>query len=140
MRRCIAQWEADGPVHAFGIRVGAPAELTGTVEVQFDQPYLTPGQVNISYGLYPAWRGRGLATRAVELACQHAAAYGAVGAVIKADPGNPASAAVARRVGFVPVRRGADEDGSVMNWFGRELSIRRKPNRQHSPTTLKSQT
>lgn len=84
LRRCVEQWTTGGPVHAFGIRVRAdhtpqaPHVLAGTVEVQFDRPYLGPGQVNISYGLYPTWRGRGLATRAVALACVHAASAGAL--------------------------------------------------------------
>ena len=58
IRRRMEQWETGGPAHAFGVRTGS-GELVGTTEVQFDQPYLQPGVVNISYGLYPGWRRRG---------------------------------------------------------------------------------
>ncbi|GAA3190879.1 GNAT family N-acetyltransferase [Nonomuraea roseoviolacea] len=108
LRRCEEQWRAGGPVHAFGVRVGTPPVLAGTVEVQFDQPYLPAGQVNLAYGLYPRWRGRGIATRAVELACLHAASAGATLAVIRVEPENAASAAVAVRAGFAHAGRGED--------------------------------
>jgi RimJ/RimL family protein N-acetyltransferase len=121
LRRCTREWEADGPIRAFGIRIGALAMLAGTVEVQFDQPYLAADQVNISYGIYPAWRGRGLAARAVQLACQHAIARGASRAVIRTDARNPASAAVARRAGFVHLGRQTEEDAVETDWFERRL-------------------
>lgn len=39
----------------------------GMVGIQSGMAYLAVGQVNITYGRYPPWRGRGLATRAVRL-------------------------------------------------------------------------
>ncbi|MEU2507373.1 GNAT family protein [Streptomyces sp. NPDC007863] len=93
--------ESAGPLRAFGIRAGAGGVLAGTVDLRFAGEGLAPGQVNVAYGLYPSWRGRGLATRAVVLASRYAAAEGAREAVIQVDPENPASAAVARRAGFV---------------------------------------
>jgi RimJ/RimL family protein N-acetyltransferase len=86
--------------------------------VQFDQPYLAPGQVNLAYGLYPAWRGRGIATRAVRLACLHAAAAGAAQAVIRVDPENVASAAVAGRAGF---KRTQGKDDRF-DWYVQDLT------------------
>ncbi|MEV6200155.1 GNAT family N-acetyltransferase [Streptomyces sp. NPDC051771] len=102
VRHCEEQWDAAGPLRAFGIRAGADGVLAGTVDLRFAGEGLAPGQVNVAYGLYPSWRGRGLATRAVVLAARYAAAEGAREAVIQVDPENPASAAVARRAGFVP--------------------------------------
>ncbi|MBT2520000.1 GNAT family N-acetyltransferase [Arthrobacter sp. ISL-28] len=78
IRRCMDQWEAGGPVHAFGVRAGL-GELVGTIEVQFDQPYLQPGTVNISYGLQPAWRGRGIATRRPPRRCPRRGGRGSPG-------------------------------------------------------------
>ncbi|GLX96811.1 GNAT family N-acetyltransferase [Herbidospora sp. NBRC 101105] len=93
LHHCVTQWERRGPLRAFGIRVDdTPA---GTLDLRF-----AGDEVDIAYGLYPSWRGRGLATRAVLLACRYAASEGARLAVIKVDPANPVSAAVARRAGF----------------------------------------
>ncbi|WP_433518698.1 GNAT family N-acetyltransferase [Nonomuraea sp. CA-143628] len=118
IRRCLERWAAGGPVHTFGIRT--EGALAGTIDVRFDQPYLAPGQVNLAYGLYPAWRGRGIATRAVRLACLHAAAAGATQAVIRVDPENTASAAVAGRAGFTYLRQGQDDH----DWYVRRLPAR----------------
>ncbi|MEV0349902.1 GNAT family N-acetyltransferase [Nonomuraea sp. NPDC050680] len=127
VRRTLEHWATGGPVHTFGVRT--EGILAGTIDVQFDQPYLVPGQVNLAYGLYPAWRGRGLATRAVRLACLHAAAVGANQAIIRVDPDNTPSAAVARRSGFTYVKRSRDEDGDRLDWYVRHLtaSIRQRP-------------
>lgn len=57
--------------------------------------------MNLTYLLYPQWRGQGYATRAVVLAMalaeerSHVARF-----VIRADPNNPGSLSVARRAGF----------------------------------------
>ena len=119
IRRRMAQWESGGPVHAFGIRTGQ--DLAGTIEVQFDQPYLKAGEVNLSYGLYPQWRGRGLATRAVNLAGIHAAGQGAVRAVIRTETGNVLSAAVARRAGYVRLLRGGEGAEEQYSWYVKDL-------------------
>ncbi|MFD0331862.1 GNAT family N-acetyltransferase [Streptacidiphilus monticola] len=75
-----------------------------------------------AYGLYPPWRGRGLATRAVLLASRYAAGEGAAEAVIRVEPGNPASAAVARRAGSALGRpRHGGEDGAPFDWYLRDL-------------------
>lgn len=80
-----------GPLRSFGIRTVAET-IVGTIDLRFDGEGLASGQVNVAYGLYPSWRGRGLATRAVDLVCQYAAEHGATEAVIKVEPENSASA------------------------------------------------
>lgn len=90
--------------------------------MQFERHYLAAGQVNISYGLYPSWRGRGLATRAVTLACAHAASQGALEAVIRVDPANLASVAVALRAGFTYYRRSTEPGGEHLHWYQKDLS------------------
>ena len=120
IRRCLEQWAAGGPVHTFGVRT--QGVLAGTIDVQFDQPYLGARQVNLAYGLYPPWRGRGIATRAVALACLYAAATGATQAVIRVDPENTASAAVAGRSGFTYVKRSRDKDHNRLDWYMRHLT------------------
>ncbi|MGW1191896.1 GNAT family N-acetyltransferase [Streptomyces sp. NPDC002559] len=116
-RRCAEQWSTRGPLRAFGIRSADRSTLMGYIDLRFDVAVLAPGQANISYTLYPHWRGQGLVTRAVRLVCRYAAAEGVAQAVIRVDPENPASAAVARRSGFVHDRRIVEEDGELNDWY-----------------------
>lgn len=116
--RGLASWEAGGPTFTFGIRAGDEGLLVGTIDVRLDHEELVPGQAQLAYGLYPSARGRGFATRAVTLACAFALALpGIAEAVIRVDPRNPASAAVAVRAGFryVGHRNEAGEGGH--DWY-----------------------
>lgn len=118
VRRCLASWEAGGPTFTFGIRTGADDLLIGTIDVQLAHAALVPGQANLAYGLYPHARGHGFATRAVALACRFVAALPDITeVVIRVDPRNPASAAVAERAGFhfLGPRIEAEEGG--MDWY-----------------------
>ena len=121
VRHCREQWDTAGPLRAFGIRMDVHGALAGTVDLRFAGEGLGPGQVNVAYGLYPSWRGRGLATRAVRLACQYAASEGGVQAVIQVEPENPASAAVARRAGFAVGKPTQSKDGTRFDWYIRDL-------------------
>jgi RimJ/RimL family protein N-acetyltransferase len=113
IRRTIAWWAAGGPKLAFGIR--ADGVLVGTIDVDLALPSLLPREANLAYGLYPAWRGRGLATRAVLLTCRYLRDRGDVDlAVIMTDPRNRASAAVAERAGFTPAAPRRGEDGRLL--------------------------
>lgn len=122
-QHCWEQWDTAGPLRAFGIRVGADEALAGTIDLRFAGEGLTPGQVNVAYGLYPSWRGRGLATRAVILASQYAASEGGEEAVIQVEPENPASAAVARRAGFTPGKQPHSKDATRFDWYIRDLRV-----------------
>ncbi|MFB7290229.1 GNAT family N-acetyltransferase [Actinacidiphila glaucinigra] len=122
IRYCREQWESAGPLRAFGIRAGADETLAGTIDLRFAAEGLDPGQVNVAYGLYPSWRGRGLATRAVLLASRYAAREGGKEAVIRVEPANAASAAVARRAGFRPGKHTHGEDGTRLDCYVRDLS------------------
>ncbi|MCX4730356.1 GNAT family N-acetyltransferase [Streptomyces sp. NBC_01363] len=120
-RHCWEQWGTGGPLRAFGIRVSPDETLAGTVDLRFAKEGLAPGQVNVAYGLYPSWRGRGLATRAVLLASHYAATEGGEEAVIQVDPENRASAAVARRAGFSPGEQPPGNGGARFDWYIRDL-------------------
>ncbi|WP_370416219.1 GNAT family N-acetyltransferase [Streptomyces fradiae] len=107
-------WRAHGPVRILGIRAG---RLVGTVELRPAAAGFARGDVDLCVSLRPEARGRGLATRAVLLACDHARAAGeAPGAAAGAGPG-----AVARRAGFA--RRGqiSRADGALLDWHVKEL-------------------
>ncbi|MFE7560519.1 GNAT family N-acetyltransferase [Kitasatospora sp. NPDC057500] len=129
VRRCTAQWVYRGPARVFGIRTGPEPVLAGTIDLRFAMPCLAPGQVNIAYGLYPAWRGRGLVTRAVHLVCGYAAREGASEGVIRVDPENHASAAVARRAGFRYSGQVAEPTGPPLDRYVRGLAADGAPAR-----------
>ena len=135
VRRGLASWERGGPTFTFGICGGTEGVLAGTIDVRLEHEELAAGQAQLAYGLYPIARGRGFATRAVTLACVFAAARpGIAEAVIRVDPQNPASAAVAVRAGFryVGHRNEADEGG--MDWYVRALTPSDGPIRHpHQP-------
>ncbi|MEV0447984.1 GNAT family N-acetyltransferase [Streptomyces sp. NPDC050600] len=113
-----AEPEARDPYRSFGIRAG---RCVGSVGLRFAAAGLAHGDVDVTYRLHPEARGRGFATRAVLLACAHARCEGARRAVIQTPADDPAAAAVARRAGFL--RRGqiSHRDGTVVDWYVREL-------------------
>jgi RimJ/RimL family protein N-acetyltransferase len=114
IRRTIELWAAGGPKLAFGIR--AEGVLAGTIDVDLALPSLRQGEANLAYGLYPAWRGRGLATRAVLLACRYLRDRGDIDcAVIMTDPRNRTSAAVAERASFTPATPRRGNGGVLMD-------------------------
>lgn len=124
IRACMAAWRAGGPTFNFGIRAGVPERLIGTVDAHLELPGLEPGQANIAYGLCPEARGRGLASRAVILLCTFLANEGgAREAIIRTDPANTASAAVALRTGFRLLRH---EDQGNLDWYVRDLAQLRR--------------
>jgi len=76
-------------------------ELIGWVDYDLEQTWLQLGQVNVGYYLFPAARGKGYASRAVELLLTHLrrdTAHAVATLVI--DPENARSLALARRLGF----------------------------------------
>ncbi|TLM82695.1 GNAT family N-acetyltransferase [Pseudarthrobacter sp. NamE2] len=101
IERVEKMWQDGGPVFTFAVRLLAEDILIGTIDVQLCQDAYRPDQANIAYGLYPAWRGHGFATRAVRLALKFLRPEASVhSALIRADPANVSSAAVALRAGF----------------------------------------
>jgi len=95
--------------------------LAGTVEVQFERPYLAYDEVNLSYGNLPVVAPAGHRHPCGAAGVPVAAGMGAVRAVIRTDVLNLASAAVAVRSGFVHVKRTLD-GGDVLDWFARDLT------------------
>jgi RimJ/RimL family protein N-acetyltransferase len=109
IRSTLDQWAAGGPELAFGVRV--ESALAGAIDVN-----LAPPEAELSHGLHPGWRGRGFATRAVRLACDHLREHrGARLAVTRTDPRNRPSAAVAVRAGFSAAAPRRDDDGELMD-------------------------
>lgn len=128
VRRCMASWAAGGPTFSFGIRADTEGLLIGTIDVRLEHEELVPGQAQLAYGLYAPARGRGFATRAVMLACGFAATLPGISeVVIRVDPRNPTSAAVAVRAGFRFVGHRIEAAEGGLDWYVRELTAGNGP-------------
>ena len=98
------------PNPAACVRVGE--ELVGWVDYDrdYDHDWLEPGEVNVGYYLVPAARGKGYASRAVELLLAHLGRETEHEvATLVIDPENVNSLLLARRLGFE--ERGEIEKG-----------------------------
>ncbi len=122
---CTADWRGDwyraGAGLSWGIRDAATSCLAGTAEIQLRFSELEAGAANLSYGVFPAWRGRGYAGRAVELMCEFLTARTTASlAVLRIDRDNAASLRVAEGCGFRPSQQLAPR-GASMRWFSRTV-------------------
>ena len=85
------------------------AQIVGWIDYDEPRPWLSEGEVNIGYNVFPAFRGNGYATRALELLVRHLTDDPSVSAAtLLIDPANEASLGVALRARFV---RHDDVDG-----------------------------
>lgn len=110
-------WASGGTLVDLGIEDNATGALCGSVGMQRGLDYLAPGQVNLTYSLYPNWRGRGHATRAVRLVMEVARRSAAVDQfVIRAAASNDESIRVAQRLGCRFSHTSDDEHGRL-EWF-----------------------
>ena len=95
-------WSSNGPRFAFAIQPPA-GELVGMIEINVDYSHfagLEFGDANVSYGLYPQYRGRGLATAALLKARDFMISKGVQRAVIRIEPENINSIRLAERCGY----------------------------------------
>jgi RimJ/RimL family protein N-acetyltransferase len=91
-----ASWRPDGPVRHWAIRDHEADRIVGGVELREQGD----GHVDLSYVVFPAWRRRGIATRAGRLALAYAdAVMKCRVAEIRVLLGNAGSVAVARKLG-----------------------------------------
>ncbi len=105
VRRYIAQsleeWQKNGPRRAFGIFDCTTGSLAGSVEANLSLAPLDSGQVNVSYGVFARWRGKGIALRALRLICEYLkTSTDACQIVLRIAPANGASIRVAEKAGF----------------------------------------
>jgi RimJ/RimL family protein N-acetyltransferase len=102
IERELAARAAGDPLWDYAIQLRATGELVGNIEAKADLTLvgIGPGDVNLAYVIFPAWRRRGLAARAVVLVCEALAHTEFERAVIRTDPHNVASIGVALRAGF----------------------------------------
>ena len=97
------QWHSAGPRRAFGVFACGDSQLIGFVEANLEL-LGNPAEVNVSYGIFPAWRGRGLAGRAIDLIAEYLrGATEARDIVLQIAPANVRSIRVAEKAGFTRV-------------------------------------
>jgi RimJ/RimL family protein N-acetyltransferase len=102
--RSQLSWRTGGPMRNFGVWDEATGALAGNCEANAVAESIGPTEVNVSYAIWPRFRGRGYAARAVELLCGYLADdTGVDTAIIRVEPANTRSLAVARRAGFVEI-------------------------------------
>jgi RimJ/RimL family protein N-acetyltransferase len=93
-------WRSGGPRRAFGVFDCASNRLSGFIEVNLAR-VVEPGQVNVSYGVFPQWRRQGLALRAINLMDEYLrTATDARQVVLRIVPENIASLKLAEKAGF----------------------------------------
>jgi RimJ/RimL family protein N-acetyltransferase len=115
-------WLAGGPTFSFAIRSALDDRLAGTIDVQLKPDHAFQGFANLAYGLYAPYRGRGWASRAVELAVRFLLRRDdTTDVLIRVEPANSASIAVANRTGFsVYAEPPSTPDAHI--WYRRSLS------------------
>jgi len=100
IERSQENWRVGGPQLPFGVFDCASNQLIGFIEVNLAR-VVAPGQVNVSYGVFQQWRGRGIAERAIELMSKFLrTSTEARQMVLRIAPANAASLRVAEKAGF----------------------------------------
>jgi RimJ/RimL family protein N-acetyltransferase len=100
LRNNEENWRVGGPRRAFGVFDCVTNRLIGFIEVNLAR-LVEPGQVNVSYGVFPQWRRQGLALRAIDLMDQYLrTATEALQIVLRIAPENHASLKLAEKAGF----------------------------------------
>ena len=100
IQRSQEAWRTGGPRRPFGVFDCASQQLIGSVEVNLAL-LVGPGAVNVSYGVFREWRGRGIAVRAINLMDEYLrAATDARQIVLRIAPENAASLRVAEKTSF----------------------------------------
>jgi RimJ/RimL family protein N-acetyltransferase len=93
-------WRSGGPRRAFGVFDCVSNRLIGFIEVNLAR-LVNPGEVNVSYGIFPQWRRKGLALRAIDLMDQYLRTVTeAHQIVLRIAPANTASLKLAEKAGF----------------------------------------
>lgn len=120
----LKHWENGGPVFNFAVVDLATGQLAGMVEANTDWQRLDglhEGDANISYALYPKFRGQGLISRAVALLEDFLRQKGVKRAVIRVEPENAASIAIPVRLRYTEGESITTQDGTRMRVFRKEL-------------------
>ena len=100
IRKNQESWRSGGQRRAFGVFNCESNRLLGFIEVNLAR-LVEPGQVNVSYGVFPQWRRQGVALRAINLMDEYLrTATESRQMVLRIAPGNIASLKLAEKAGF----------------------------------------
>jgi len=100
IQRSQEAWRTGGPRRPFGVFDRASGRLVGSVEVNLAR-IVNPGEVNVSYGVFREWRGRGTAVRAINLMDEYLRSSTDVRQIVlRISPDNAASLRVADKAAF----------------------------------------
>lgn len=115
-----ARWRPDGPIREL-VALDPRGVVVGGGGVHLLGAGLERGQADLTYWVLAPHRGRGLGQAiAAQLLALVRSEARVTEVVVRIDPANPASAAVARRLGAVPTgrleRHPADADRRVERW------------------------
>ena len=114
------QWRTSGPRRAFGVFDCSSGQLIGFVEANLGL-LGNPAEVNVAYGIFPAWRGRGLAGRAIDIMAEYLrSATVARQIVLQIALDNARSIRVAEKTGFARVGVHETVEGQRV-WYVRKL-------------------
>ena len=81
--------------------IAPPGRLIGSIEANLEFPLLEPMQANVSYGVFPTWRGNGITVRALYLMGVYLKTSTAIRQIVlRAACENAASLRVAEKSGF----------------------------------------
>ena len=117
IRSCEENWRGDGPRRAFGIFDNATNRLVGSIEANLAFPLLEPGQASVSYGVFPAWRGTGIALRALRLMGAYLKSVGGLRQmVLRISNENAASLRVAEKSGFQFLGNFQEPEGRIVRY------------------------
>lgn len=131
IRSCEENWRGEGPRRAFGIFDCASNRLIGSIEANLAFPLLEPGQANVSYGVFPAWRGTGIALRALRLMGAYLKSVaGLRQMVLRISSENAASLRVAEKSGFQLLGSFEEPEGRMVRYA---LDLRGPSKSMHRP-------
>ena len=120
IKSCEEQWRNNGPRKAFGIFDLATGKLIGCIEANVDLP-ITRGQANVSFGIFPAWRGKGIVGHAINLMGEYLRGATPIRQMVaRISLLNDASLTAVKRAGFRLVRVVGEPEGEMAH-FVRDL-------------------
>lgn len=97
------EWDNNGPRFTFAIVENETKKLAGFIEANHDFEkieQIQKGEVNISYGIYPEYRGKGYAVDAIKLVMEFLRGRGTKKVVLAIDPENTNSLKIPEFLGF----------------------------------------
>lgn len=121
--RSQEDWKNNGPVYTFAV-VNKTGDLIGMIDANTDYKELdgvSEGEANISYSIYPKFRGKGYAGEAISLIEKFLSERNINKSVIRVSPQNTASLRVPEKLGYSNKGQIATRDGDELIVFTKSL-------------------